>query len=654
MTRAYRRLLVTLALVVLAPCAPRPALAQPFGFIEAPEHVKNARQDERYVFCSKPKTPMTDRQRALCPMAADVEGCEGFVAACKADLANKEKDETKTDHHSWLEGLASFARGLAWMLLALVVIAIAIPIFAAILAARRNERVADKRPAPNTASIAQKPPPPEAETISDAEAALRDADAHARRGELGRALSLYLAATLAALDRRGAIRLARHRTNGEYVRACSEDRSRADLREIVRAVDRVEFGKVTPTAAGVAAIASRASSVVRAPGLPRASASIATTALSILVIALVLPLAGCGGRGGSSHRGKTVDDPAGDQLPIDVLTRSGYTVGYLDSSLGSLPIPREGKGAPVIAVDLGRVHLEDDTVTHLMRWVDEGGVLMLFGPPNAWPKELHAEPATASPGSLDVISNDVYARGARLSTPRAVRWADAEPIGWIGKSVHAAHIAHGKGVIVGIASAELFTNVGVARPDNAAVFVAFFDIAMSDRRAADARRDVVPPSRTLDVRVARRQDGIPPAGNPISALAQAGLGKGLVHAVLAALVLFLAVGIRHARPRPVVPPARRAFAEHVEATGAFYGRAGALGHALASYGRYAEMRLRERVPRGADPAQFLAARAKVPPENAARVWKRATEASADDPPRGDELTTIRDLGAMLAKALETT
>ncbi|MBC7018166.1 hypothetical protein G6O44_25935, partial [Salmonella enterica subsp. enterica serovar Enteritidis] len=45
--------------------------------------------------------------------------------------------------------------------------------------------------------------------------------------------------------------------------------------------------------------------------------------------------------------------------------------------------------------------------------------------------------------------------------------------------------------------------------------------------------------------------------------------------------------------------------------------------------------------------------AKVAPEEAARVWKRATEAKADDPPRGDELTTIRDLGAMLAKALET-
>ena len=118
-------------------------------------------------------------------------------------------------------------------------------------------------------------------------------------------------------------------------------------------------------------------------------------------------------------------------------------------------------------------------------------------------------------------------------------------------------------------------------------------------------------------------------------------------------VLFLAFGIRQARARPVTPPARRAFAEHVEATGAFYGRARALGHALASYGRFAEMRLRDRMPRGTDPAQFLATRAKVPLEDATRVWKRATEARAEDPVRGDELTTIRDLGAMLARALDT-
>jgi hypothetical protein len=205
-------------------------------------------------------------------------------------------------------------------------------------------------------------------------------------------------------------------------------------------------------------------------------------------------------------------------------------------------------------------------------------------------------------------------------------------------------------MIVGVAGHELATNIGVARPDNAGAFVAVVEIAFNDRRERDLLRGITEEGRP-EIRVARGEDGIPPPSNPFSALVQAGLGKGSWHALAAAVVLFLAFGIRHARPRPPAPTARRAFAEHVEATGAFYGRAGALGHALASYGRFAEMRLRERIPRGADPIAFLATRARVSPEEAARVWKRATEASADEPPRGDELTTIRDLGAMLAKAL---
>jgi hypothetical protein len=218
--------------------------------------------------------------------------------------------------------------------------------------------------------------------------------------------------------------------------------------------------------------------------------------------------------------------------------------------------------------------------------------------------------------------------------------------------VYSAYTSRGKGVIIGVAGDELFTNVGVARPENAGAFVGLFDIAMSHRRDADALRGIVAiaPNR---LRIARSEDGIAPPSNPFSALVQAGLGKGSWHALAAAVVLFLAFGIRQARPRPAAHVTRRAFAEHVEATGAFYGRARAMGHALASYGRFAEMRLRERVPRGTDPVLFLAARAKMPPADVARIWKRATEASADDPPRGDELATIRDLGTMLAKALET-
>jgi hypothetical protein len=209
--------------------------------------------------------------------------------------------------------------------------------------------------------------------------------------------------------------------------------------------------------------------------------------------------------------------------------------------------------------------------------------------------------------------------------------------------------------VIGVAGSDLFTNIGAARPANAAALAAIMELAAEPGSERSERgmtgsaflgRD--PPSI---IHVARQEDGIPPPSNPFAAIIQAGLAKGAWHALAACLVLFLAYGIRHARPRPTPPPARRIFAEHVEAVGALYGRTNAVAHALSAYGRFAEMRLRERLPRGADPAAFLATRAGVDPAHAAKVYARATTADANDPIKGDELATIKELRAMLAAAL---
>lgn len=644
-------LLLAVALLVLLPAS---ALAQPQGSQLARDHVAKARAEGNYTFCSKPKLPLHLEQRQLCGLAAEIEGCEAFVAACKGETLEKQEPASST-WDAVKAALAELAKVLVWLLVAFVVVAIALPLVLAIVRARRNKAVADAPKAANVATAMERTRLPEPQTISDADAALREADEHARRGDLVRALGLYLAASLAALDRRGAIRLARHRTNGEYVRACATDPSCWPLRDIVREVDRVEFGKIAPTSESVANVAARATALVRGGGAgagggaSRAATTIATGALMLLALLSV----GCTG---GPRRSTTADDPAGDELPMDVLRRSGYDVAYLSTSLVALPMPAAaGTHTPVVVVDVERVTLEDESAAHLMRWVNEGGVLILFGSPASWPDELKATQGHAANDQVDVLTTEVYARGARVGGQRVVTLPDSETVAFIGgDGVYAAHKSHGKGAVVGVAGHELFTNVGVARPDNAGALAALVDVAMGDRATTEEERGFAEPATTFDVRVARREDGIPPPSNPFSALVQAGLGRGAWHALAAALVLFLAYGIRQARPRPAPPPTRRAFAEHVQATGAFYGRAHALGHALASYGRYAEIRLRERVARGTDPVQFLAARTKTPPEEVARIWKRATEASADDPPRGDELTTIRDLGALLEKALETT
>ncbi len=622
--------------------------------MNAQQNLDDARREGHYTFCTSPKVPFSAREEALCPLAKRVEGCEGFVAACRGDLGSKArrsgesaeeataKQQEPPSSHEISGAIGAVAQGLIWVLMAAVVVAIAIPVIRAILRSRRDKAVADAPKVSNVAQQLEAEPAPTPESISDAEAALREADEHARRGELTRALGLYLSASLAALDRRGAIRLARHRTNGEYVRACAEDQSRGPLREIVREVDRVEFGHLAPTSEGVARIASRATTVVRSSGAPRGGVG---TSIASMTIAMLFALAvvGCGGShaGEGGIRAHGIDDPSGDELPLDLLRRAGYDASYLSTSLAALPVPGPSDVAPIVVVDVTRVALEEESAAHLMRWVDAGGVLVLFGSPSLWPAELGAAERFAVNDQIVVTDGDILAAGARVGTPRALEWPNSEPIAWTDTLVYSAHVVRGKGAVLGVAGHELATNLGVDRPENAAAFTAIFEIAVGDR------------SRPIDIRFARAVDGIPPPSNPFSALVQAGLGRGAWHALAAALVLFLAFGVRQARARPTIPAPRRAFAEHVEATGAFYGRAGALGHALASYGRFAEMRIRERAGRGGDPVQFLAARADVPVAEAERVWKRATEATAEDAPRGDELTTIRDLGAMLAKATET-
>lgn len=597
-----------------------PAWAEPKGTPAARRDV--AREDVKramkqgYTFCSAPRRPLGFRQADLCSLADEVDGCEGFARSCEA-AAQKEKPRSRT-LDGILAALGPVAQVLVWLLVFVIAALVLVPIIRAIMKATRDKRVADTVDEKPNRAVAVAPPPPDPADITDAEAALREADALARAGNLDRALGMYLAASLAALDRRGAIRLARHRTNGEYVRFCTETTTRGPLREIVREVDRADYGKIAPSQEGVSKVASNASSIVKA---------IAT------MMVMSLAVLGCGGAG---LKGGGNDDPAGDGLALDVLRRGGYAVSPLKSSIATMPIPTTGE-TPVLLLDIERVPLEDESAAHLMRWIEAGGVAMIFGGVMRWPKELGARPDRATTRSVTVETPVGPMTGARLATAQALTWPKAERIATVGDRMYAARITLGRGAVLGVANDDLLTNVGVARPDNAAALVALVQAAE-------------PNASTLTL--ARPEDGIPPPENPFASLVRAGLAKFAWHALAACGLLFLAVGVRRARAEPQTPPARRAFAEHVEATGAFYDRARALGHALHAYGRFVELRLRERVPRGVDPATFLASRSGVELAHAKKIYERALAAKPTDEPRGDEIATIRELRQLLAKALE--
>jgi hypothetical protein len=509
------------------------------------------------------------------------------------------------------------------VLVAAVAVAIGIPIAQAVLRRRRDRDVADALP-PVAAAVEAGTPAVEQPAITDAELLLRRAEDLARRGELDRATLTFLGAALRALDQRGVIRIARHRTNGEYVRGCKDDGVRRALRDIVREVERVQFGGEPTTADAVLRVATRAAALVR------------QTAVVATSLALLLACAACAGctlpSGGGLSRAA---DPAGDEMLVELLKRQGIRVSRLGGSLATLPLPKEDQPSPLIVIDMERIALEDDARAHLARWVEAGGTLVLAGRPAQWPGALGA---TLTPGSSQVITVvGAELPPGRLARPSALAWPgeSSEVASLSGGETYAAIRGLGEGKVLGLANDDLLTNAALSRRGNPGVLVAILG------HVEDIH----------EIKIARPEDGVSPPSNPIAALNRAGLGLGLWHALAATLLAFLAVGTRLARPRPTPPPQRRAFTEHVEATGALYARARIPAHALAAYARYADERLRAKMPRAmTDPAAFLASRANADPATCAALWERATAARSGAPPRGDELATLRHLSQLVTEA----
>jgi hypothetical protein len=659
--RPVRRLLAT-ALFAWALTTPATAGAV-LDPSRAQADVDGAIHEKDFAFCRAPHEPLSLEAIELCPHADRTPGCEGFAAACAR--LRKSDQWTPPPPPVAFGVLGSLAQAMVWILVAAIVLAVLVPIVRALARARKERALSEpeRKAAPVPAKAIEE------ELVTDEELLLQRAEQLMKDAQYAAAIQLFLAASLRALDKRGALRIARDRTNGEYVRACNDAVAKPVLREIVREVDRAQFGGESPTEAATTAVRQRAMAIVRA--LP-------ALMLAVLVAACTL---GCSGKMLPGKAARVADDPAGDEVFRELLRRQGAHVETLDRSLASLEAPTEGERDPAVVVDMERTEVDDETSEHLVEWVSKGGVLVLLGSPTSWPKAF-SKPATAmATGKLTMTARRLLARSAtgapddeeeedseeedgggpaaspepgqdqadgtpvyaeslehanlarhdamELGGPRQrVAWFDDGPM-------YAAVVSHGKGYVLGVASAELVTNIGLARPGNAAAMVAI--LSNADR---------------LHFRLAEHDDGVSPPTSPIAALTRAGLGPGLLHGLLATLVLFLAVGIRLARPKPSPPPTRRAFAEHVEAVGALYARTRSAPHALAAYARFADERLRASMPRGGnDVPAFMASRAKVPLETCQRLWARAMAAKGGAAPLGDELAVLKELSAVYAATM---
>jgi hypothetical protein len=630
----------------------------------AQSDVDAAMRERGFAFCRDPGKPLSPAARALCPHAASLPDCAGFAEACAPEPPERESSFLRNLLRALASMIPDFVKSvflaLARLPAVLFLVLVAAIVVAGLLAAGRSMR--GRRRDAVLRERGERPATPEEELAAvvettDAEALLGLADGHARDGKNDLALQLYLAASLRALDRRGVVQWAKNRTNGEYVRACSDEPARAPLRELVLENDRVQFGRVPATSGVVARAASLAGGIVR--WLP--------------VAALVLASPGMLGCGGWKDR-RVGNDPAGNDLFYEVLRRQGVHVDGLDGPLGALPI-EPGQPGPAVVVDVTTTPLDDDTRSHLVDWVRAGGVLVVVGDPDAWPPAFRAKTKSTTSGAVSAWARADAQTQTQTQTqtgvPFRAQLADpsafelgllAEPEGaneatddepdsedderpealdpvasFDDGSTYAAAWPSGRGLVLGVASDELTTNAGLARPGNAAVLVAILSHA---NRAAFA--------------IAEPEDGAASPSSPLAALRRAGLGLALGQGLAAILVLFAAAGLRLAAPKPPPLPRRRAFVEHVEAVGALYARTGAAGHALASYARFAEQRLRARMPRGAvDVAAYLASRSHLPLDVCERLLRRASDAGdpgAENRPGADDLMILKELSAAYAAA----
>ncbi len=607
-----------------------------------------------YSFCSKPAHPLSDRARALCPLAGEIPGCTALVEECATP---KELPLERGPFWEKLGNLlTSIAPYVAWTSIVALIGVLLFLVVRAIRAAR-DEALPDVRV--STSDVTLLPGATLAEARTAALALFQRAGDARARGDAREAVFLYLAAALRALDDQGALRLARDRTNGEYVRECEDAAARPALRDIVRVVDGVQFGGDEATPEAVARAELGAERILR-PARPGAHGLVSLTTLALV---LLLGATACGKLGGGSNA-----NPAGQGLLTDLLAKQGAEISSLPGSLANLPM--QGTKGPVVILDAERVPLEEATRTHLVAWVNQGGTLVLAGAPSLWPSELWAKSIGSydpGPGKVEIVTRDAppevahddeddddaakapppqvtaaatHVHRATLARRVAMTWPseDRAPraIARLDDGeLYGAVRAFGKGKVLGLASADLLTNVGLAVPGNAAATIGL--LAALDRH---------------EFAVARTEQGISPPDNPFAGLLHIGLGPALLHVAFFIPLLFVAFGVRQSAPRAEPPAPRRAFAEHVQAVGGMYARRKAARHALAVYAKFVDERVRAAATRGSDPVHFLATRSGTDPTITADLVARGALAEGDGPPRGDELEVLARLSALYAKAME--
>ncbi|WP_437533931.1 DUF4350 domain-containing protein [Sorangium sp. So ce726] len=648
MSRRARLFLAVFALSAGAPLA-RDAWAEG---VEKNVHwsVRDVLEDDRYRFCHEDDYPLTPEEHAWCPIiSGSSDVCPKLPAACKLpavelsrsiasrrggrggrDASGKHpasdapadrgpsEDERRRPAPEMRVDLSGMSVVASVLLIGLLVV-----FFGGVIHALVKNLLRDRAPAQEAAeekAPARGPTPEETakrEIETDVQRLLARARSHAARGDYARAIDDAYAALLRRLDGDGLIEIHPSRTNGDYVRSLRE---RPDLngamRSIVRDVEGVQFGVTPPSEPLFRAVMDRVVPLVsRALSLALAVFGL-SAALSFISVISCTPHAGGGDEGGGDR------SPSGTQAVLEVLGTQGVKARRRGEAL-------KAPDRALALVVLPGATIDDATWKDLFAWVsDKGGTLFLAGLPRV-PDEVGLGLRVAEDAETSTALAADWSRGLRASLPPGKRLVDVngdEPDDLFmilrGESSSTAGVVRrlGQGKVVVVADDRLVSNVSLAAPDNAQLFLDLLRFS--------------PPA--AEVEIVDEWTGVG-AETPFAAVREARLWPVIAQLFLLLALLYLWKGSAFARLRDPPPAGRRAFADHARALGLAYRRARASRHAAGLYASWALDRLRERVHRsgrrGLIPlAEAIAARTGRPESEVMRALVEASGARDEAAP----------------------
>ncbi len=415
-----------------------------------------------------------------------------------------------------------------------------------------------------------KAPSPNREVETDVVRLMRLAREAAKRGAYGEGIEHAYAAALRRLEGDGCIAMHTSRTNGDYVRGLRATPNLANpLGDIVRTVERVQFGRTTPDAA----LFERVVSLVM-PLLNRTAMVMLWFAASWLI--------GCGTtpkQTTSLHGG---EGPAGLSRVVRLVMNEGIEVGFRVTPLADID-----ESTATLMVFPAAVEALEESSEEVYDWVSNGGTLVLAGVfPNddivnavAVVTELTDPQLQAENDFRWLSESDLRVPGGPALSVHQGTLFGSPALRRNNGDVYAASARHGAGEIIVFADDRLFSNISLAISNNA-------DVVQGISIAGGGKVELC-----TDLTGAG-------ANSPLESLHNARLTPVIIQLFIMLSLFLFWRGIAFGRLRDPPDHSRRRYAEHVKALGTQYLRAGASTYAAGAYARWALDRFRERVPRG--------------------------------------------------------